>query len=173
MPKLVTADRLRELLDYNPITGIFVWKRARGLNLVGVRAGCITPRGGQCLNKFYYKIGVDNHRYYSHVLAYLWMTGKYPEKELDHEDGNGLNNKWSNLRLSEHAENGRHRNDLNRNNSSGYAGVSYHTGAKKWRARIMVDGKEIHIGFFNSKEDAAVARREKAVELHGCFAPMG
>lgn len=170
MPRFVTAERLRQVLDYDKDTGVFVWRKERGLNLAGKIAGCLTPRGGQCLDKFYYKIGVDGHRYYSHILAYLWMTGEYPSSEIDHKDGDGLNNKWDNLRAAEHNENGCNRNDLNKNNSSGFTGVSYHNEAKRWRARVMVNRVDVHVGFFDTREEAAKARYEKAKQLHGEFA---
>ena len=92
--------------------------------------------------------------------------------EVDHIDGNPLNNQRNNLRLATHQENIRHRANLNKNNSSGVTGVSWFKRDKKWRARIFVDGKEISLGLFNDKHDAITKRNEAVKRFYGQFAHL-
>ena len=89
--------------------------------------------------------------------------------EVDHIDGNPLNNSRNNLRLATHQENIRHRVNVNKNNSSGVNGVSWFKRDKKWRARIFVDGKEIHLGLFNSKAEAIIKRNKASEKYYGDF----
>lgn len=91
--------------------------------------------------------------------------------EVDHIDGDGLNNQRSNLRLTTHQ-----RNTLNqrvrRNNTSGYKGVSWHEHTQRWQARIASDGALLHLGIFDTPEEAAVAYNNAALEYHGEYARL-
>ena len=89
--------------------------------------------------------------------------------EVDHRDGNGLNNQLTNLRLATDSENGRNRR-LPINSTSGFKGVSWDRNTRKWRAVIRVDGKKHHLGLFTDPIDAALAYDTAARELHGEFA---
>lgn len=89
--------------------------------------------------------------------------------DADHRDGDGLNNQDENLRVCTRAENG-HNRRKDRDNTSGYKGVSWHKGQEKWNASIRVNGKGIHIGSFDDKELAARAYDRAALELHGEYA---
>ena len=95
-----------------------------------------------------------------------------PKIKTDHRDRNGLNNSRANLRACSHAENGRNRT-AQANNSSGYKGVSFHKQHEKWQARIMVNGKSKHLGFYLTPEDAHQAYCAAAAEFHGEFANVG
>lgn len=88
--------------------------------------------------------------------------------EVDHIDGNGLNNQKSNLRLCTHSQNVMNRK-LNKNNKSGIKGVDFHAASRKWRARIRTKTKLIHLGCFLEKEDAVKAYEEAARKYHGEF----
>lgn len=88
---------------------------------------------------------------------------------VDHIDGNPLNNHRSNLRLASIKENVRN-SKKPKNNTSGFKGVSWHDRAQKWRARIFVDRRQIHLGYFDTPEEAHKAYMEAAKELHGEFA---
>lgn len=89
-------------------------------------------------------------------------------KEVDHRNGNSLDNRRENLRHSTHSENARNRGKQ-RNNSSGFKGVYWYKRSHKWRAQIQLDGKMRYIGYFNNLVDAARAYDKKARELHGRF----
>jgi hypothetical protein len=88
-----------------------------------------------------------------------------PGEQVDHRDGDGLNNRLSNLRIVTNAQNQRAFNRPHPNNKSGFRGVSWHKRDKKWQAQIWHDGVKLHIGCFSSPEEAAHARDEKARSL--------
>jgi hypothetical protein len=90
-------------------------------------------------------------------------------EQVDHINGAGLDNRRGNLRLASHAENMRNRG-AKRNNTSGYKGVSFHRQRQKWRAQIMIDGRETHLGYFLTPEEAHAAYCEAAERYHGKFA---
>jgi hypothetical protein len=92
-----------------------------------------------------------------------------PGYEVDHKNGNGLDNRKENLRICTKAENVR--NNYGRShNTSGYKGVYWHKKAKKWAAQLTTKGKNYHLGLYDNKEDAARAYNKKALELFGEFA---
>lgn len=95
-----------------------------------------------------------------------------PGLEVDHADGNGLNNRRDNLRpatIPQNRRNAKMRSD----NSSGKKGVNWDAQARKWRARIMVDGKSRFLGVFRDLDDAAKAYAKASAELHGLFGRIG
>src|SRR5690606_33021363 len=91
MEKTLTRERLAEVLDYDPTTGIFLWKKPTGSRAVaGSVAGTVNLSG-------YIQIQIDGTIYYAHRLAWLWMTGSWPNNEIDHSEMNPADNRWSNL----------------------------------------------------------------------------
>ncbi len=90
-------------------------------------------------------------------------------KGADHIDGDGLNNTRSNLRLATSRQNSCNRG-ANKNSASGFKGVTWYKPRRKWRARIGLDGRKLHLGLFTNAEDAAMAYDAAARELHGEFA---
>jgi len=163
----LSVERLRELLDYDPTTGILTWKVRRGGK---ARAG---SRGGGRHSKGYLQISIDGVRHFAHRLAWAIHHGAMPPRgiQVDHMDGNPANNRIDNLRLATHAENQRNRQNLGRRNSSGSTGVAWYIRDQKWRARIKVNGKTIHLGLFTNKQDAIEARRLAEAKHFGEFAP--
>jgi len=153
----LTQSRLHELLDYDPISGVFRIRVYRGgPKKKGDVAGSLTNQG-------YRQIRVDGGRYKAHRLAWLYMYGKWPCGYIDHIDGNPSNNAIANLRDVDRTGNARN-SRTPKSNTSGYLGVAKHTQYAKWRAYIRHDGKVVHLGMFKTAEEAAGARKAADAE---------
>lgn len=160
---MITQAYLKERLDYNENTGVFTWKRrpgsSRTINSWNTRySGCEAGTVRLCTkseNLYYQFINLINKPRRSHGLAWLYVHGVLPER-IDHIDGDGLNNKISNLRVISHGDNVR-KARIAKNNTSGYKGVFWRKDTNKWAARSKVDGKYKSLGSFDSKEDAFAA----------------
>ena len=114
----LTQKRLKELLHYDPSTGIFTWLVALSKKVkIGDIAGHIDSKG-------YRHIGVDCDVYRASRLAWLYMEGYFPEHEVDHEDRVRHNDRWKNLRHLTHSCNLKNRG-VNSNNTSGITGVNW------------------------------------------------
>lgn len=159
----LTQQRLKELLDYDPETGLFTRKTKVGGREIGSIAG--SPN-----NEGYIVCRVDGARYKAHRLAFLFMTGKWP-LSVDHINRSTGDNRWCNLRACDVARNNMNRN-LQSNNSSGYRGVRWHKLTRKWVAAVGVSGKNKHLGYFDSKEAAAIVAENARKKLHGEFASL-
>lgn len=158
MPEL-TAERLRELLHYNPETGLFTQRVVRqGVKAAGIRAGTINARG-------YVMVSLDNRKYSAHRLAWLYVTGSWPSSELDHRDGVPHNNRFSNLREVTRSQNLQNRR-LSKSNSSGFRGVYWNKRAKQWHSQIRCNKKRIHLGFYDTASEAYAAYLAAAARLH-------
>tara|TARA_R100000963_G_C4583449_1_gene63475 strand:+ start:38 stop:550 length:513 start_codon:yes stop_codon:yes gene_type:complete len=161
---LPPLEELKEVLDYNPDTGIIIWKKkVRGNVEIGQEAGSVNSKG-------YRIIKFKRKQYLAHRIAYYMYHGIDPleKKLLDHENLNKQDNWIKNLRLATHQENGRNRN-LNKNNTSGATGVGWHKIRRKWEAHIKVNFKKKFLGFFVNKEDAIQARKEGEKKYFGKF----
>lgn len=151
--------RLKELLHYNRATGRFTRKVAACNRVkIGSEAGYLRPDG-------YVQLYVGSNRHYAHCVAWLYMTGEWPPEKIDHINGVRDDNRFDNLRAVSHQDNARNQK-IPITNSSGVMGVSWHKRIKKWNAYIRVDGKLIHIGYFDNLCDASVARKQAEIE-HG------
>jgi hypothetical protein len=162
-----SADQLREIVEYNPDTGVFRWlprssPPAFNANYAGKEAGSIFLNES---GRKYKVIQIYGQRYGAHRLAYIYMTGKWPNEYIDHVDGDSLNNVWSNLRPANAAQNSANAKRY-RSNTSGLKGVSYAARHGKWRAAYG----RVWLGNFATKEEAHEAYMTKARELHGDFA---
>jgi len=147
---LPDTERLRQLLDYNSETGIFVWKKARRNKAQkGIIAGWLSQKG-------YWKITVDGIDYPAHRLAWKFFYGHEPENQIDHIDKNKQNNKISNLRIATNQQNCMNI-PIKKNNSSGFTGVYFNKKQQKWIARIGLNGTKINLGSFETIENAALA----------------
>jgi len=142
--------RTRALLDYDPLTGFFRWR----VNVANVKSGTIT---GSKTKKGYLLIRVDKKARSAHRLAWFWMTGKWPEIQVDHRNLKKDDNRWDNLRLATNADNHLNRGK-NRNNTSGFKGVSFDKKAAKYAAYLNVkDKKRQFLGYFETPQEAHVA----------------
>jgi hypothetical protein len=163
----ITQSRLVELLTYEAKTGLFKWnldlKTGRGAGRVTHLAGSIA--GGS--NGRYCKIGVDGGRYFAHRLAFLWVTGEFPENNIDHIDGNPLNNAWINLRDVSRSVNLQNRRHSPSGSEFNLLGVSRNH--KRYLAQISVNKKNKYLGTFDSPDQAHAAYLSAKRALHqGC-----
>ena len=164
---LPPLEELKEHFDYNPDTGIIIWKKKQKHQKIeiGQEAGCVSA--SKCTT--YRTITSKGIKYKTHRIAYYMYHGIDPKNnDIDHEDGNGLNNKINNLRLATRSDNCKNRS-MNENNTSGVTGVTWNKWAQKWRARIGIDYKSILLGSYINKEDAIQTRIEAEKKYFGEF----
>lgn len=162
MPEL---SYLKSILDYCPDTGIFTWKVSRNrLAKAGDIAGTLWINYKNFNDKRYH-IKIDGKLYMIHRIAYYYVSGIDPlENEVDHINGNTLDNRFDNLRLATHADNTKNCKKY-KNNTSGFKGVDFHRG--KWRARIQVNKKIIYLGYYTNKFYAALVYTRAAKYYFG------
>ena len=159
---MITQERLKEVLDYNPETGAFMWKATNSHD--GSEAGGYNAAG-------YVKIKIDQMMYFAHRLAILYTDGYMPEGEVDHINRIKSDNRRKNLR--EASRQCQVRNcGMRRDNTSGIKGVSWHKPTSKWRAKITVDGQQKFLGHFDSIIKAAYTRyaAEQCLGFQDCDA---
>lgn len=159
---MLTAERARELFEYDPKTGILKNRFKRNNN--GADAGAVA--GYQKANG-YWEIGIDKKYYSVHRIIWLYMTGEMPKHHIDHIDMNPSNNKWENLREATRSQNGANRRAY-KNNLSGFKGVSKI--GNRWYAEIQKNGIRYNLGRFDSPEQAHAAYCKAASKLHGEYA---
>ena len=158
---MITQTRLLELLRYAPDTGIFTW-RVRTSNRVNVGdvAGTVRKDG-------YVVLRIDKALMLAHRLAFLHMTGKWPEAEVDHINGVRSDNRWCNLRDVPPRQNKENMRSARAGNKSLLLGVTQARG--KYASQIQVAGKHIHLGYFSCPQAAHEAYLIAKRELHaGC-----
>lgn len=172
----MTQEELKKLLYYDPDTGIFTWLvQANNRFKVGSEAGTINKN--LKTGKSYIDIKIRGKVYYNAgKLAFLYMTGKFPEDQVDHINGNGIDNRWNNIRKVTRLVNSQNRRKY-ANNSSGVVGVRWYCRVNKWASGINVNKKAIHLGYFNDFTDAVRARRLAEIQYgfhqnHGSSRPL-
>lgn len=160
--------------NYDAVTGVLSWRIKKGRSHgVGSPAGCVfVDRHG----KSYRTVKVMQKIYYAHNLVYIWVKGYWPKGVVDHIDGNGLNNKWDNLRDVSRKDNAK---NIRRHctNTSGYTGVNWDKRNQKWYAYIRVNGVMHNLGRYKNVNDAVVARKKAEVKFdfhpnHGQDRPL-
>lgn len=145
----LTAEELRSLLFYDAETGEFAWKQARRGVMVGAKAGTACAHG-------YVEVMINQNRHYAHRLAWLYVTGHWPQEEIDHINRVKSDNRLVNLRSVTRIQNSENR-PKNSNNTSGFKGVYLHKPSGRWRAEIQRNHKRRAIGYFETPEDASAA----------------
>lgn len=167
MTHFIDYELARNTFLYDKETGVLSLKIERGRHnrfKEGSAVGVIHYRGAKGYEKPYLRTRFNDAQVYVHRIIWVLMTKEQP-KEVDHIDGNGLNNRWENLRNVSHSLNGKNQKKHS-TNTSGKGGVTYRKDSGKWRARIIVDGKSISLGTFTEKEDAIEARKKAEIK-HG------
>lgn len=152
------VDVLDYLFCYNPDTGAVT--RRRKYNKSGP-AG--SPVGTPCLG--YLKVSIRGQTYGLHQIAWAMHHREWPKHPIDHEDRNRSNNKISNLRMAGGGKNSWNL-PLHPRNTSGTPGVRWDPAVQKWHAKITAKGKQIHLGYFEEKEQAVAARRAAETGHH-------
>lgn len=159
----LTAQRLRELLHYEPTTGIFT--RVVPSRMRPDTAGLVRS-GGNHLG--YRQINVDGRQYQSHRVAWLYMTGSWPAAQIDHINGDGKDNRWLNLRDVEPRLNTQNQRRARADNGTGLLGV--YPNHKRFMAKISTPEKRnMYLGTFDTPEEAHAAYLKAKRAYHaGC-----
>lgn len=157
--KKVNENYLKEILHYDPDTGIFTWKKRHQGRSVHKPPGWVSPLG-------YVKICINRNSYCAHRLAWLYMTGSWPVDQIDHIDGTGSNNKWENLREADSFINNQNLHKSKGKSNQGYMGTHYVKKRKKWAASISVEGKAYFLGHFSTPEEAHKIYIETKRKVH-------
>lgn len=158
----ITQAKLKSMLSYDPESGDFHWTAgATHASRIGKKAG---SKWKSCPYLF---IEINGKRYRAHRLAWLYMTGTWPKKLIDHEDTNQINNRWKNLREATNSQNGANSRPWKRKTLP--KGVyQYRDG--RFAAQIKKDRKHHFLGYFLTPDEAHAAYVAAAERLHGKFA---
>jgi hypothetical protein len=150
----LTLQRLKELLDYNPETGIFTWRKQPRQRVMSKSAGTINNWG---------------YRHKAHRLAWFYVHGEWPAEQVDHANGNRDDNRISNLREASFSQN--QANARKRVTSENpYKGVSFHRHSRLWVARVTRNRRVVFCAYFPTPEEARDAYVENAKRAFGEFA---
>lgn len=171
--KQLTQELLKELLHYDPITGIFTWLprdvkyfkedyRCRNWNKCFSNTTAGSPN-----NKGYIKIIIFNKSYAAHRLAFLYVDGAFPIKNIDHINSVKNDNSFVNLRHATNSENNQNKIQCQKNNkSSGLLGVSFHKRTKKYQATIRINKERFYLGIYATPEEAYQAYLTAKRDVH-------
>jgi len=159
--KSITQERLKEVLFYDPRSGIFTWKMSRGTARKGAVAG-VESTGG------YRAIGIDGRRYSAHRLAFLYVEGSFPKDSTDHVNGKTTDDSFKNLRRVSIRTNTKNRK-IRSTNKTGIHGVCWHAALLRWQVNISNESGWLYLGVFDSFFDACCAR--KSAELKYNYHP--
>lgn len=155
---MLTQAQLKERYTYCPLTGLFTRRVACGRHMAGVIAGSLDVHG-------YVQLRIGRKNYKGHHLAWLYVYGELPTQALDHVDLNRSNNAIWNLRYLTPQQHVQHRG-RNKNNSSGYRGVSRCKMTGRWIAQLKVNYKCVWLGRHDTPEAAYEAYRQGAAKYH-------
>lgn len=154
----LTAERLRECLNYNGETGIFTWKvKASKNTVIGSVAGCFSPGSPV-------RIRIDGHSYRAHRLAWLYVHGRWPHGVIDHKNGSNKTNAIDNLRDATKKINSQNLRRAHTDNKAGLLGVTPHKGG--YVAQIYANGKARYLGKYPTADLAHAAYVAAKRELH-------
>ncbi len=168
----LTQEILRERLHYDLLSGVFTWREDIAL----VKKGDIAGGPFHVSGKSYISIGINRKKYQAHRLAFLYVLSEFPENQVDHINGNGLDNRWINLRKADSKKNAMNRR-LPANNTSKIIGVYFQKKENIWTAQVKINQKNIYLGCFKNKDDAVKARKKAEIKYgfhpnHGQVRPL-
>ena len=159
---LIARERVLQLVDYDPVSGLLTRKTSRG----GFKAGSIA---GSLHREGYVVITLDGRQYGVHRIAWLISTGQWPANEIDHKNGLRSDNRLANLREATRGENQGNRPKQS-NNATGIKGVRWRKDRSKWTAQIACNGRVYHLGYFSTLEEANASYIGAASIIFGEFA---
>lgn len=181
----LTHEHLLACLHYDPETGVFTWRHRPASTFedgpkrsaewkancwnsrrAGHPAGSINCSGN---GTYYIRIAFGPIAYYAQRLAWFYMKGEWPTGLIDHRNGDGLQNRWLNLRHSDPSGNAANRAE-GANNKLGIKGVYRAKCGKRFCAAINKDGRQCHLGTFDTAKEARAAYIGAAQVLFGVFA---
>lgn len=155
---MLTQELLKQYLSYNPENGLFIWLQYKQRpSKIGSIAGCLRKDK-------YWTICLMEKQYFAHRLAWLYVYGKFPKNDIDHINGNKIDNRIVNLRECNQAQNNQNFKNPRINNATKLLGVSFRNG--KFRARIGINKKIISIGTFNTAHEAHNAYLQEKRKIH-------
>jgi hypothetical protein len=160
------TDRIRELLHYDPETGVFRWRHKTGRRAAWSVAGGIMSSTG------YRRIRIDGKDYLASRLAWAYMTGEFPDHLIDHINRDQIDDRWANLRPANKSQNAANCKVYS-NSTSGFKGVHWLKKERRWLAHLAVRGKRLRVGLFDSAEAAHEAYLAAAAQHHGQYATSG
>ncbi len=142
---MLTQEELKQILDYNPETGIWIWKVVKSRRVkIGEKAGTIHPSG-------YRHIIINGKNYSSSRLAFFYMTGRWPNPEIDHKNRIRNDDRWENLREATSNINNFNKKKIGNQNLP--KGVSKHQ--NKFQAQVQINGKRYYLGIYDTPEEAS------------------
>jgi len=161
MKSNLTQEYLKEIISYDKVNGLISWIKPTSIR--ARKGSCATGKdsGG------YLRIGINGVRYRIHRIVWFYIYGKWPEKFIDHINGDKTDNRIENLRDVTQMTNVQNIRKAKSDNKSGTLGVTKI--GNKWRAKINTNGKCRHIGYFDDEESAHCAYVNVKREIHaGC-----
>ena len=164
----LTFENVKELLHYDPQTGNFFWKVGGSGRVIGQRAGSVKHGDDR---KYIHIRVAGRRRILAHRLAWFYTFGYWPPNDIDHINGLGTDNRLANLRLATDAQTCMNRR-VQRNNTSGFKGVTFDKESGRWRAQIQIERKTLRLGRFGSPKHAALAYNGAARKFFGAFAKV-
>ena len=159
----ISIEELRKRLEYDPELGLCFWLTTLGGKC---RKGESAGRVGTGKSAGYWRININGRQYPRSNIAWALMTGKWPQRQVDHENVKQWDDRWVNLRLatqSQNKANGR----AYKNNYLGVKGVCVR--GSKYQAHAQIGGKQKHLGFFETIREAAQAVSDAHEKEYGVF----
>ncbi len=145
---MINQEVLKEILNYNPDTGQFTWVKSTSPRAL---PGCVA---GSKHKEGYISITIKNKAYLAHRLAWLYVYGSLPKYQIDHINGDRIDNRIVNLRKSTHHQNQGNQRNPHCGNNSGFMGVSFDKVKNKYVATISINGKNKNLGRYKTPEEA-------------------
>ena len=153
---MINHQILKEYLHYDFVTGIFTRVKSNRKDLISSVAGSVYPKG-------YVYITLNGYRYMAHRLAWLYVYKVWPNNQIDHINHIRTDNSISNLREVDALGNSRNRSKAS-NNTTGFNGITWNTKLNKWRVRIAVKRKRIHLGYFSNLTEAIAIQNQAKID---------